>query len=169
MQRFWIINLVIFQASWFCAAFLNQHAGPLMAGLLVVHFLLSPTKKKDLNLLLLLPVGLAADKLQLHLGVFSVGSEFFPMWLLLIWIMFIISLNHSLSWLNRFSSLPLAVIGALGGTASYWGGIKAGVIEPLLPAHQVILSLMLVWAILMPTFVLLRRKIERPTCEPVTG
>ncbi|MGF1752065.1 DUF2878 domain-containing protein [Vibrio makurazakiensis] len=160
MKRFWIINLVLFQVCWFCAAFLTQHAAPLMFTLMAIHFYLSPTRKEDAYLLLLVPIGFAADKLQLELGVFSVGSGFFPFWLLMMWSMFLISLNHSLSWLNNRSVITLMVIGAIGGTSSYWGGVKAGVIEPLLATEYVTLSLMTVWAIILPIFVCLKKQLE---------
>jgi hypothetical protein len=160
MKRFWIINLVIFQAAWLCAAFFNEQSTPLMLALFALHFLLSPTRKEDACLLLLVPIGLLADKFQLELGVFSVGNEFFPFWLLMMWSLFLISLNHSLSWLNNRSVLILMIIGGLGGTSSYWGGIQAGVIEPLRSTEQVIFSLMMVWAFLLPTFVYLKRLLD---------
>lgn len=160
MKPFWIINLVIFQASWLCAAFFTEYSTPLMLALFGIHFLLSPTRKGDAYLMLLVPIGVLADKFQLELGVFSVGNQFFPVWLLMLWSLFLVSLNHSLSWLNNCPVFILMVIGALGGTSSYWGGIKAGVIEPLLSTEQVILSLMIVWAVLLPTLVYLKRVLD---------
>jgi len=159
MKRFWITNLILFQACWLCAAFFTEYAALVMPLLLALHFMLSPSRRKDLLLLLLLPIGFLADKIQLELGVFSVGESFFPFWLLLLWAMFLISLNHGLSWLDNRSLLTLVLIGALGGASSYWGGIKAGVIDPLMSDAAVWLSLMLVWGCLLPLFVTLKRHI----------
>ncbi|MEZ9331392.1 DUF2878 family protein, partial [Vibrio sp. 10N.286.51.A4] len=86
MKRFWIINLVLFQATWVCSAFFTAQA-PFVAPLIVaVHFLLSPTRSSDLKILILLPLGLLLDSLLLHFGVFAVDSEianqsWFPVWL----------------------------------------------------------------------------------------
>ncbi|MEZ8823967.1 DUF2878 domain-containing protein [Vibrio amylolyticus] len=167
MKQFWITNLVLFQACWLCAAFLpSAIAGPLMVTLCAIHFWLSPTRREDAIILALVPLGLVADAIQLSLGVFEAGNTFFPFWLLMMWVMFTISLNHSLKWLSHCPPVALILIGAIGGTASYWGGIKAGVIEPLLATHMVILSLALVWAIVIPTFVRLRRQLMLSAQQP---
>ncbi|MFC1233634.1 DUF2878 domain-containing protein [Vibrio sp. F74] len=162
MKLFWIINLFLFQASWLCAAFFTEYANQIMPLLLIIHFALSPTRIKDLRLLMLVPIGLIADKFQLELGVFSAGDSFFPIWLLMLWIMFIISLNHSLRWLDNRSIPTLMLIGAIGGASSYWGGIKAGVLVPLLPTSSVVFSLILVWTLLLPVFVILKRYVNQP-------
>jgi hypothetical protein len=169
MKPFWIINLVLFQASWFSAAFLTQHAWLIMSAIVVLHFILSPTRKRDFAILALVPIGIVADKLQLHLGVFTVGNGFFPAWLVLLWVMFTVSLNHSLNWLSRFSLPALGLIGAIGGSSSYWAGIQAGVIEPLMSPSTVLLSLVIVWATLLPTFVLLKKRLERPVRVQTAG
>lgn len=162
MKLFWVINLVLFQASWLCAAFFTDYANVIMPTLLLVHFVLSPTRRQDLRLLMLVPIGLIADKLQLEMGVFDAGDGFFPVWLLFLWVMFIISLNHSLRWLDNRSVLTLVLVGAIGGASSYWGGIKAGVLVPLMPTSTVLFSLIVVWALLLPAFVILKRYVNRP-------
>lgn len=161
MKLFWIINLFLFQASWLCAAFFTEYANQIMPLLIIAHFALSPTRIKDLRLLMLVPIGLIADKFQLELGIFSAGDNFFPLWLLMLWVMFIVSLNHSLRWLDNCSVPILMLVGAMGGASSYWGGIKAGVLIPLLPTSNVVLSLILVWALLLPVFVILKRYVNQ--------
>lgn len=169
MKRFWIINLVLFQASWACAALFNSHAYWVMPILFIVHVALSPTRKQDLKLLALVPIGLMADKVQLDLGIFSAGDGFFPFWLLMMWVMFVMSLNHSLSWLDNRSAITLMIIGAIGGTSSYWGGIKAGVIQPLLSSDDVAIFLLLVWSLLLPTMVYLKRYLTHTTATRIRG
>lgn len=167
MKRFWIINIVLFQACWLCAAFLpSTLAAPLMVTLCAIHFWLSPSRREDAIILVLVPLGLVADAAQMSLGVFSAGTSFFPFWLVMMWVMFTISLNHSLGWLNKCSVTTLILIGAIGGTSSYWGGMKAGVIEPLFASHIVVLSLVTVWAIIIPTFVHLRRQLMQSAQQP---
>ncbi|GIU43737.1 DUF2878 domain-containing protein [Shewanella colwelliana] len=150
MKRFWIINLALFQAAWFAAAFATSMAVPIMVLILCIHFYLTPTPKLDAKLLLLMPIGVAVDKVLMELGLFYAGSEIFPLWLLLLWCMFVISLNHSLKW---FASQPLLLIiafGAVGGAGSYWAGIRLGVLQQALPAMTTIALLMIAWGGLFP-------------------
>ncbi|MCG7497866.1 DUF2878 domain-containing protein [Vibrio sp. Of7-15] len=156
MKSFWVINLVLFQASWLCAAVFTDIAHIVMPMLLMVHFGLSPIRRKDLKVLMLLPLGLIIDKGLLVLGIFNAGDGFFPLWLGYLWIMFILSLNHSLKWLGDRSLIFLILIGALGGSSSYWGGIKLGVLESELSTFYVVTSLMVVWGGLLPILVRLQ-------------
>ena len=153
MRSFWVINLMLFQASWLCAALFTQQAALVMPLLLIAHFVLSPTRRQDLKVLLLVPIGIVVDKCQLELGVFSAGNDFFPLWLVYLWAMFILSLNHSLSWLDNCSLFSLVILGAAGGSSSYWGGIASGALGTQLSTLNVVLSLMAVWALLLPVLV----------------
>ncbi|MEZ9048427.1 DUF2878 domain-containing protein [Vibrio sp. 10N.247.311.64] len=158
MKRFWIINLVLFQATWVCSAFFTAQAPFVTPLIVVVHFLLSPTRSSDLKILILLPLGLLLDSLLLHFGVFAVDSEianqsWFPVWLVCLWIMFLISFNHSLNWLLKCSKVILFGIGFVAGTSSYWGGIKAGALLTTWPDASVVAALAISWGILLPLLV----------------
>ena len=175
MKRFWIINLVLFQAAWLCSAFYTEQAWWVVSLIIALHFALSPTKQDDLKLLLLLPIGIAMDSLQLSIGglsassfgapsptatssllvveeVTSVGFHF-PAWLVMIWVLFLISLNHSLHWLVNRSVVTLIIIGAVGGASSYWGGIQAGALQTHWSTEWMIASLMIGWGALLPILV----------------
>ena len=165
MKSFWLINVLLFQSSWLCGAFFTQYANLVNPILLISHFVLTPTRKQDAKLLLLVPLGLSIDFLQMQLGVFSatsVGSEpitsSFPLWLVFLWIMFVLSLNHSLRWLTRCSSPVLVVIGAVGGASSYLAGIKAGALQSLVSDSFLFVSLLLAWGVLLPTLVWLQKR-----------
>ena len=71
MKRFWIINLVLFQSTWVSSAFFTEQAVFIAPLLVALHFLLSPTRRDDLRVLLLLPIGLLLDSLMIGLGAFS--------------------------------------------------------------------------------------------------
>ena len=167
MKRFWIINLVLFQATWVCSAFFTAQA-PFVTPLIVaVHFLLSPTRSSDLKILVLLPLGLLLDSLLLHFGVFAVDSEianqsWFPAWLICLWIMFLISFNHSLNWLLKCSKLILFAIGFVAGTGSYWGGIKTGALLTTWPDASVLAALAISWGFLLPLLVAAYSNLVQP-------
>ncbi|MDN3616175.1 DUF2878 domain-containing protein [Vibrio gallaecicus] len=189
MKRFWIINLVLFQAAWLCSAFYTEQAWWVVSVIIALHFALSPTKQEDLKLLLLLPVGIAMDSLQLSIGGLSalpletssltttssllVGEEVanlgfhFPAWLVMIWVLFLISLNHSLHWLVNRSTVTLIVIGAIGGTSSYWGGIQAGALQTNWQTEWMLASLMIGWGALLPILVSGYNYLQKPmTFQP---
>lgn len=167
MKQFWIINLVLFQATWVCSAFFTAQA-PFVTPLIVaVHFLLSPTRSSDLKILVLLPVGLLLDSLLLHFGVFAVDSEianqsWFPAWLICLWIMFLISFNHSLNWLLKCSKVILFFIGFVAGTGSYWGGIKTGALLTTWPDTSVLAALAISWGFLLPLLVAAYSNLVQP-------
>ncbi|OCH50281.1 MULTISPECIES: DUF2878 domain-containing protein [Vibrio] len=167
MKRFWIINLVLFQATWVCSAFFTAQAPFVTPLIVVVHFLLSPTRSSDLKILILLPLGLLLDSLMLHFGIFAVDSEianqsWFPVWLICLWIMFLISFNHSLNWLLKGSKVILFVIGFVAGTSSYWGGIKAGALLTTWPDASVLAALAISWGILLPLLVAAYSNLVQP-------
>ncbi len=159
MKWFWIINLILFQACWFSAALLDEFRLQVMTILLLLHFLISPSKAIDARLLLLVPVGIALDKLLMEFGVMSAQSNSFPIWLVLLWSMFIISLNHSLRWLDELSWQAQMLIGAIGGAGSYVAGVSLGALDSQLGPSMLFLCLALVWGILIPLLIVLKRQL----------
>lgn len=159
MKPFWITNFLLFQASWFSAAFYTQYAALLIGSLLLVHFLLSPKKWADFKILPLALLGVCLDKFHLFIGTFSNATPFtaidtfFPLWLILLWIMFVLTLNHSLSWLINKPLLIVISFGACGGTLSYWAGIQAGALSHTWSISLLIPTLILSWGILFPVLV----------------
>lgn len=159
MKRFWIINLALFQACWLTAAFFPDNRELIMAGLIIGHFILSPTILADSMILLLVPIGAAVDKLLFEVGVLATTELIFPFWLLLLWMIFIVSLNHSLKWLDSISLVWIMPIGAIGGGMSYWAGVNAGALTSNLSTLSLLACLMIVWACLLPVLVWLRRQL----------
>jgi hypothetical protein len=160
MKRFWIINFLLFQTSWFCAAFYTEHASLMMLALLGLHFCFSPTRLADIKVLLLVGVGLVVDNLHLTLGTFSAQAALFPVWLALLWCVFVISLNHSLQWLINKPLWLIALLGGVGGTSSYMGGVKAGALQSSLPTEWLVAVLFVAWGLLFPMLVLLYRYLQ---------
>ncbi|WP_076415401.1 DUF2878 domain-containing protein [Shewanella sp. UCD-KL12] len=153
MKRFWLINLVLFQATWFVSAIYTDRAWPYLLAIVLVHFLLSPTTKKDSRLLILMPIGVVVDKVLMDLGVFYTSAEVFPFWLMLIWCMFIISFNHSLKWLMAMPLALSALIGAIAGPLSYRLGAELGALEWGVGELNGILILAAIWGVLLPSLV----------------
>ena len=76
MPLFKILNFALFQAGWFAAALMLDSAVWLMLGMVVMHFVISPTKLMDARLLIiLLPIGLTLEVLMISLGLYFVSGE----------------------------------------------------------------------------------------------
>jgi len=161
MKRFWIINLVLFQLCWFVSAGFTDIAWPILALIIAIHFLLSPTPKEDFRLLLLVPLGIAVDKVLIELNLFSMQANAFPLWLALLWCIFIISFNHSLRWLMDLELPLVAFIGAIAGPMSYRLGVEMGALQLGWNSVNALLLLSLVWGLLLPTFALCFRYVTR--------
>ncbi|MBD1575775.1 DUF2878 domain-containing protein [Vibrio sp. S11_S32] len=159
MRRFWIINLALFQLSWFCAAFYTEQATYWMIAILLLHFGLSPTKLADAKVLVLLAPALMVDSIHLAIGTFSASATFssqyiyFPPWLGLLWAMLLVSFNHSLHWLTNKPLWLAYILGAISGTSSYLAGIEAGAMQATWDYPWLITVLALSWAILLPLLV----------------
>lgn len=161
MKLFWLINLVLFQASWLAAAFFTPYAAPIIFAFICLNFYLSPSPKADARLLILIVIGFCLDSLHFYLGTFKANGHFFPLWLLLLWGMFSISFNHSFAWFTKQAYWLLAIIGAIGGSLSYWGGIKTGALTSDLSASETLTSLAITWSITFPLLVMTYRRLNR--------
>ena len=153
MKAFWLINLGLFQLAWWSAAWLTQSASYIISGLIILHCLLSPSLKADLRLMALLPLGLLVDGVLIALGCFRGIESAFPLWLALLWVIFLMSLNHSLRALSRLGLPWLMLIGAFGGAGSYWAGLSLGALATPLSDLNFWLVTAPVWALLLPLLV----------------
>jgi len=158
MKTFSIINFVVFQLCWLLAATYQQQAVFYIVGLLSIHFLLSPTKLADLEILVIALVGIVIDQLLIILHVIQLPENAttpatIPLWLMLLWCSFSWCFNHSLQWLNKLTQTQLAVLGAVFGTLSYTAALQLNVFNSVLPTLYFVAVLAIIWALLLPFLV----------------
>lgn len=168
MPLFKIFNFALFQAGWFAAAFLLDDAIWLMLGMVVFHFIISPSKLADARLLMmLLPIGLTLEFLMIYLGFVTFNSAFvLPIWMILLWCLLILSFNHSLKWLRDIPRVWQVLISGGSGLASYVAAQKFQALsigEPMLLYGA---AIALVWAIQLPVMMIITKQInaEGKTC-----
>jgi hypothetical protein len=138
------VNFVAFQAGWWACvlgtAYDMPATGSLFAAVIVAtHIALVSRPLQELRLVAIaLLIGVVWDSLLLQSGWLDFSGGFLlprtaPHWILALWALFAITLNHSLAWLH--GRLPAAaLLGAIAGPLAYWGGEKLGAvifIEPL--------------------------------------
>jgi hypothetical protein len=150
---FWL-NLVWFQAFWFIAITYTQQAIFVMLLSIMVHFLLSPTKRNDLvSVILITFIGGVADSILTYLGIFNFPEgKTIPLWLVLLWVHFAIALNHSMQWLTKLPIYLQVSFGAIFGTFSYYMGSQLGAVTLNSNLILSLFSICITWAILLPLY-----------------
>lgn len=119
-------HLLGFNLYWLLAVKWQQ-PGPLLA-MLLLHFLFSPSRLRDWRLLPIAVAGCLLDALLWQLGLFRFPSGF-PLWLVLLWLGFALTLAHGMRWLLRFPRWQQALFGVFGGASSYVAGAAMGAVN----------------------------------------
>lgn len=119
-------HLLGFNLYWLLAVKWQQ-PGPLLA-ILLLHFLFSPSRQRDWRLLPIAVAGCLLDALLWQLGLFRFPAGF-PLWLVLLWLGFALTLAHGMRWLLRLPRWQQALFGVVGGTSSYVAGAAMGAVH----------------------------------------
>ncbi|MBL0609749.1 DUF2878 domain-containing protein [Aeromonas jandaei] len=119
-------HLLGFNLYWLLAVKWQQ-PGPLLA-ILLLHFLFSSSRRRDWRLLPIAVAGCLLDALLWQLGLFRFASGF-PLWLVLLWLGFALTLGHGMRWLLRLPRWQQGVFGVVGGTSSYVAGAAMGAVH----------------------------------------
>lgn len=146
-----ILNYAGFQIGWFLLV-LTQSAWAIFwaLGFVLMHAVFFGSQREWLTVVPIMLVGLLID-LSWHLSpaiAFLGAGQPLPVWLIGLWLMFPLTLNHSLAWLKGRLWLQ-ALLGVFGGGGSYIAGAQLGAaaIEPL---AMVIVPL--AWGLWLPLF-----------------
>ncbi|WP_196157640.1 DUF2878 domain-containing protein [Reinekea sp. G2M2-21] len=146
-----IANYALFQIGWFLAVLFQSPWSLLWALMFVgVHAFAFNHRKETWQLLPVMLIGLSIDLIW-HLSPFIeyLGLGFVvPTWIIALWMIFPLTLNHSLAWLKGRLTLQV-LFGILGGGGSYVAGTKLGA------ANATPLGLLLVasaWGLWLPFF-----------------
>ncbi|QJR13738.1 DUF2878 domain-containing protein [Usitatibacter palustris] len=153
------LNVVFFQLAWF-ACVLGAAARIPSLGLLVVaavvtwHLARARQPRRELVMLgVAVLVGAAFETLLVQMGWVrypegALLEGLAPAWMVALWALFATTLNVSLRWLRARLGLA-AVLGALGGPASYYAGSRLGAME-LTALDAALVAIAIGWALLLP-------------------
>ena len=119
-------HLLGFNLYWLLAVKWQQ-LGPLLL-MLLLHFLFSPRRRQDWRLVPVALAGCLLDILLWRLGLFQFPSGF-PLWLLLLWCGFALTLSHGPRWLRPLPRWQQALFGMVGGASSYVAGAAMGAVH----------------------------------------
>ncbi|WP_189610323.1 DUF2878 domain-containing protein [Saccharospirillum salsuginis] len=148
-----VFNYAAFQIGWFVLV-LTQSPWSLVWALAfaAIHARILATPREWQRVGVIMAFGILVD-LGWHLSPwvqFNGAGWPIPLWLVGLWIMFPLTLNHSLAWLDRRPLLQI-VFGGIGGGGSYIAGAQFGAAEMAGPAYILI---PLTWALWLPLFYL---------------
>ena len=157
-MKFKIINFLLFQIGWFIlilGAAWDKTFIAVLLGLVIlaIHISMIDQKLNELKLLLIAGViGFLFDGfIQYYQFIIynSPGWSFplTPIWIIMLWMIFAITLNHSLVWLKNRISLSV-IFGAIGGPLAYLAGEKLGAIIITQQLSLVLLSIG--WSLITP-------------------
>lgn len=164
-----LVNFIAFQVGWFSsvvgAAQQMPWLGPL-AFLVVLAIHLRQCRRPDVELVLVIAcgaLGLFFDSVLVSLGWVTYPSGLFseylaPYWIVTMWMLFGTTLNLSMGWLKGRPILA-AMLGAIGGPASYVAGQKLGGIV-FLDSAAAIVALAVGWAVFMPLLLALAERCD---------
>ncbi|QSX36678.1 DUF2878 domain-containing protein [Shewanella sedimentimangrovi] len=151
-------QLLGFDIYWTLAVVLRS-PWPLLP-MLALHLWLTPSRQRDLWLLPLAAGGFSIDLLLWGQGVLAFNA--FPLWLLGLWVGFVWTLPHGMGWLEQWSPLWVALLGAIVGPLAYLVGAKFGGVALPFGAPWSAVVLALIWAVLLPVLVAIVKQRSRP-------
>ena len=148
-----LINAGLFQLGWFACVLGGNSLWLLLAGgALLAHLLWISRSLAQVRLIAVVCVlGSTVDSLLLNAGVFAFKQPggLIPFWLVLLWALLAITLNHCLAWTAK----PLwraILLGAIGGPLSYYAGQRLWAVQFPMGLWPTLLGLSLLWAGLFP-------------------
>jgi hypothetical protein len=156
-----LLNVVFFQLLWLvCVGGAGRGYWwvglPVMALFAAYHFKVTPWRVADGKLLLIaIVLGGIVDTLFVQLGLMQFNasvpsSAVAPVWILLLWAGFALTLNHSMSYFQtRF--WPALVFGLLGGPLAYYVAKNIWKAVNFLQSDVIVYgALAFAWAVMTP-------------------
>jgi len=150
-------HLLGFNLYWLLAVKWQQ-PGPLLV-LLLLHLLFSPSRQRDGRLIAIAAAGCLLDGLLWQLGLFQFPAGF-PLWLVLLWVGFALTLAHGMRWLLRLSRWQQGLFGIFGGAFSYLAGAAMGAVHFPLGFWVTALLLSVIWMWWLPVLLWVMVKLE---------
>lgn len=158
-----VINALLFQALWFACVVggANLLMWPaIIAGAVMAIWQLHPKRRhhNDISVVLAaLILGLLVDSSWTIFGLMEFAGPrpmqpLAPGWILIMWMGFALTVNHSMAWLANHPVLP-GLMGLIGGPLAYFAGLRLGAVQYLIDPWHLSAILGIVWAIALTILV----------------
>ena len=174
-MAFWA-NLIGYQATWLAVVCSAGRGMPWIGMLACVVFIAlqwsaSRTRAGDGRVLVAaLACGIVVDGVAAANGLLAYAAPMLalpaPVWIVLLWGAFALTLNHSMAWFAKRLAIA-SVFAAIGGPLAYLGAARGfGAVAFPTPAWPALLWLGACWALALP---LLLRIASRPRSARATA
>ena len=153
------INFLWFQIIWLIAVVYHQQAITLLIASLCLHFVLTPTRRSDLfNLFIITLLGSLCDSFLSFLNILIFPEPLLiafsiPLWLVLLWCHFALTLNHGMGWLVKLPMYAQILFGAVFGTLSYYAGAQIGTVNLHNNLLLSLTALCIAWGLQLPIYI----------------
>lgn len=160
---FTVANVLLFQVGWFICILCGSYwALSYTVAVLILHFYWSPMRVDDLLAVALsVLIGLAHDAILIRGGYihFVESTSWSPIWLVCLWALLGVTLNHSLRWIYQRPFLS-AAFGVIGGPLSYLAGVKLSTAQWSSPLIEVVPIIATLWLLVLPLHRFLSMRIK---------
>ncbi len=158
-----LVNAMLFNGVWIAcvAGSAKQLIWPAaLSCAILAAYQLHPSNRhsNDIKLVILSVIlGLIVDTIWVQFGFMDFTekrpfSNVAPAWIIILWVGFALTVNHSLKWLTIHPLLP-AITGAIAAPLTYFAGIKIGAVEYTASITEVSIGLAVAWAIALTILV----------------
>jgi len=156
-----LLNVVLYQLTWLAAVGGAGHGywwsgAPMLLIFAAIQLPQSATRIADIQLLLIAAVlGFAIDSSLAVSGVLIYATavpwpHLAPLWIVVLWMSFSLTMNHSLAFL-RTRPVLAAVFGGIGGPLAYWAAQRGlGAVSFGGNYLHALLLLAVIWAFITP-------------------
>lgn len=163
------INFVGFQLGWFACVLGAANQLPWLGIVVAIpilgwHLWQANNPRLEIALMLIATVfGSLFDQSLLSLGLIEFApnswpSALLPAWMMVLWMLFVTTLNVSLRWMRDKYVISI-LFGLIGGPLAYWGGTKLGAMHLLKPT-AILITLSLGWGVFMPVLLWLSARLD---------
>lgn len=163
-----LVNAMLFNLVWLAcvAGSAKQLLWPaIISCIILAIYQLSPTRRhpNDIKLIYVsMLLGVIVDTIWIQMGYMDFTDKrpfqfLAPAWIIILWVGFGLTINHSLKWLTLHPLLP-ALTGAIAAPLTYFGGIKIGAVEYTASVAEVSTGLAIVWALALTLLVEIGKK-----------
>lgn len=155
-----ILDALLFKISWVLLVVMQSDAVHYGAVLVVIRMVMLPDhQNRLLPTALVLATGLFMDLMLTVAGLYEFSGRLLPLWLVLLWASFALTLTGSFSMLLGWPYWLLAVTGLVSGCLSYVAGNLLGAVAFGYPLPLATGMIAVAWSIYLPMTVCLINKL----------
>lgn len=162
-----LLNFLMFQIGWFACVLgaandLALTGSFLAIAVIALHLYAVDNRSQETRIIVIaMFIGLVFESAMVYggLAIYTTGmvnESLTPYWMVLMWALFAMTANHSMSWFKRQNAVLVSLAGAVFAPLAYFAGYRLGAVQ--YPDIAVALTtISLAWAVLFPVVIAISR------------